>query len=210
MNGHLHKAEYRVATASLDTCRRLVTEHHYAHGGSNTATFRHGLFTATEAGACLGVAWWLPPTKTAALATWDGDWRRVLSLSRVVLVPGLPTNAASYLIGRSIRLIRQDGRFRCLVTYADTQQGHTGAIYRATNWEYMGLSTPEPTYVDGEGRMVARKAGPRTRTRTEMVELGCTDIGSHPKHKFRMILPETKRPAPRGQLGLQLMDKEAV
>jgi hypothetical protein len=92
---------------------------------------------------CLGVAWWMPPTRAAAEANWEGDFREVLSLSRLVIVPDVPKNAASFLIGKSIHLIRKDGRFCCLLTYADTSQGHDGGIYRATNWEYMGLTTPD-------------------------------------------------------------------
>lgn len=74
-------------------------------------------------------------------------------------------------------------RWPCLVTYADTWRGHTGAIYKATNWTEAGLTKPERTYVVG-GRMVARKAGPNTRTHKEMLELGAVCVGSFAKHKF--------------------------
>jgi hypothetical protein len=139
------------------------------------------------------VAWWLPPIKAAAEATWGGDFREVLSLSRLVIVPGVPKNAASFLLTRSVRLIAADGRFRCLVTYADTWRQHTGHIYRVSGWEYLGLTGPEPTYVDGGGRMVSRKAGPTTRTRGEMEALGCTMVGEFPRHKFRLVLPAARR-----------------
>jgi hypothetical protein len=35
--------------------------------------------------------------------------------------------------------------------------------------------------------MLARKAGPRTRTHAEMLELGAECIGSFAKHRFRLI-----------------------
>jgi hypothetical protein len=178
----------------LSTCQRIVSEYHYAGGGPNTATFRHGLIRADDPLTVWGVAWWIPPTRSAAEASWDGDWRAVLSLSRLAIVPDAPTNAASFLIAGSIKRIRRDGRWRCLITYADDWQGHTGTIYKATNWEYMGLTTPEPTFVDGAGRMVARKAGPKTRTRAEMEALGYKKVGSYAKHKFRKLIQPTSGP----------------
>jgi hypothetical protein len=40
--------------------------------------------------------------------------------------------------------------------------------------------------------MVARKAGPKTRTKQQMVDLGYTLVGMYPKHKYRIILPKSK------------------
>lgn len=75
----------------------------------------------------------------------------------------------------------------CLVTYADTWRGHTGQIYRATNWDYLGLTRPERIYIDRHDRMVARKAGWHTRTHVEMIALGHRCVGAFSKHKFRHI-----------------------
>lgn len=184
----LRRDEWMVRDVPLSVCQGLCRDHHYAGGGSNTATFRHGLIRCDDPLSVHGVAWWIPPTRSAAEASWNGPWQQVLSLSRLVIVPEAPSNAASFLIGGSIDLIRRDGRWRCLVTYADEWQGHTGTIYRATNWEYMGPTTPEATFVDADGRMVARKAGPKTRTRSEMAALGYQEVGRFARHKFRRLI----------------------
>lgn len=187
METHLSKKNVEVRTVPLPVARTLVEQWHYAKGGANTATFRHGLFRVGE-DDCIGVAWWIPPTKGAAISMFpEGDWRRVVALSRLVVHPDLPTNSASFLIGASVRLIRQDGRFDCLVTYADDWRGHTGAIYKATNWQYMGRTEPQATWIK-DGRMVSRKAGGHTRTKAEMEALGCTMIGRFFKHRFRIVI----------------------
>jgi len=41
--------------------------------------------------------------------------------------------------------------------------------------------------------MVARKAGPKTRTYAEMSELGCQMVGMFPKEKFIMLLKARKK-----------------
>lgn len=188
---YLRAAEFEVKPISIATARRLVTENHYARGGSNTATYVHGLY---RSGGFMepwvqGAAWWIPPTRSAAEATYPVNWQGVLSLSRLVCLPGLPVNAATFLLGRSMRLIDRH-RWPCLVTYADTRKGHTGAIYRATGWTYCGLTAPEGTYEDVAGRQVARKAGGHTRTHADMITLGYRFIGRHAKHKFVHIAPE--------------------
>jgi hypothetical protein len=185
----LRAKDYVVQDVSLATCRELVSAHHYARGGSNTTTHSHGLFHRDDPFQCLGVTWWLPPTKGAAQATWH-EWTEVLSLSRLVILPEVPANGASFLLGQSIRRIsRIDPRWKCLVTYADEWQGHTGAIYRATNWEYLGLTAPSTVWIDPlADRMVARKAGGHTRTVDEMLALGYIRKTNSRKHKFRKVI----------------------
>lgn len=180
----LRKGDWFVETVPLKVVQDFIRQHHYAGGGSNTATYRHGLFKKGD-DMCLGVAWWIPPTKSAALATFPEDWQSVLSLSRLALHPSVPKNGASFLLGQSRKLIDK-ARWRCFVTYADEWQGHDGGIYKADNWTYIGRTKPERTYVK-DGVMTARKAGPKTRTHSEMLALGAELIGSFSKHKFVRI-----------------------
>ena len=188
----LSRADYEVRSVSHSVCLDLVERYHYAKGGSNTGVYHHGLFRKGDLN-CLGVAWWLPPTKTCAIKTYpDGDWQKVISLSRLAIVPEVPQNGASFLMGQSIKRIRKDQRFECLVTYADTWRKHTGAIYKATNWEDLGLTKPQDVWVNSDGRMVSRKAGPKTRTNAQMKQLGYTCLGKFPKQKYRIILPKIK------------------
>lgn len=180
-SGRLRKSEWSVRKVPMRAASEFIREHHYAHGHSNTATYLHGLFDRDQ--RLCGVAWWIPPTKSAALATCgDHPWTGVLALSRLACAPECPKNAATFLIGRSIRLIDRI-RWPVLVTYADEWRGHTGHIYRASGWTYGGKTRPERTYVLGD-RLIARKAGPRTRTHAEMLAMGARLVGSFAKHKY--------------------------
>jgi hypothetical protein len=184
----LRKADYAVRTVPLAVCQEMVSKYHYAKTGSNTAVFRHGLFHYANPIDCRGIAWWIPPTKAAALANYPADWKAVLVLSRLVVHPDEPQNAASFLIAQSIKLIRKDPRWKFLLTYADEWQRHSGTIYRATNWKPLGTTAPEATWLDRAGRMISRKAGPRSRTKAEMLSLGCKMIGRYSRHRFGMPL----------------------
>jgi hypothetical protein len=187
----LRRGDWEVRPVDISVARRLVEQEHYAAGASNTATYLHGLFPA---GAffdeeCRGVAWWIPPTRLAAQATYPKRWQGVLSLSRLAIRPDVPNNAATFLLARSRRLI--DAKiWPCLVTYADDWRGHTGAIYKADNWQYCGKTKPERTYCVN-GRMTARKAGGKTRRHDEMLAIGAELIGSFSKHKFVYLREDT-------------------
>jgi hypothetical protein len=184
--GRLRKAEWEVRPCALAVAQALVERLHYSQGGANTGTYVHGLFECARPAQPRGCAWWIPPTKAAAHATYPADWEGVLALSRLVIEADVPKNAATFLLARSMRLIDRQ-RWPCLVTYADEWQGHTGTIYRACNWNYLGRTTPEATFVL-DGRMVSRKAGPTTRTRAEMEAMGAKLIGRFAKHKFVHIV----------------------
>lgn len=180
----LRKSDWTVAGVDQDVAYRLVETEHYSKGASNTATYLHGLYPADWHwySQCVGVAWWIPPTRSAAEA-WAGEaWQGVLALSRLAIEPDVPRNACSYLLSKSARLIDRQ-RWHTLVTYADSWRGHTGAIYRACGWEYAGETAPEAVYTLN-GRMLARKAGGTTRTHRQMLSLGCVFEGRHAKSRF--------------------------
>lgn len=176
--------EWEVAPVEIDRAHELVRDFHYAKGASNTAVYLHGLYPVGWHwySQCVGVAWWIPPTLHAAKATYPSNPGGVLVLSRLAIDPDVPRNACSFLLAGSRRLIDSE-RWPCLVTYADEWQGHTGAIYRADNWQYAGRTKPERGYVINE-RMTARKAGGKTRTHAQMLALGAECVGAHAKHKF--------------------------
>jgi len=184
----LLKKEWYVADVPLKVAQEMVRDLHYARGGSNTAVYIHGLFQHGDE-KCQEVVWWLPPTRVACESVNREHWQKVLSLTRMVVLPGVPKNACSFLLSRSVRMIEKEGRFISLVTYADESQNHTGGVYRAANWHYIGRTGPYPRWVDESGRQVAPKAT-TNRTKQEMEMLGHIKVGSFYKHKFVLHLKQ--------------------
>lgn len=180
--GKFHALDYTVLPISHLMASEFIKKHHYSRGCSNTQVYGHGLYLKNGIDL-LGVAMWLPPTRVAAESVNKEHWTKVLALTRLAVHPMVPTNGASFLMAASMKLIRLEGRFVSLVTYADESQGHTGAIYRATNWEYMGRTGPYPRWLDKDGKQVAQKAT-KNRVKAVMEALGHTKVGSFHKHKF--------------------------
>lgn len=187
----LRREDWFVDDISARDARDFIVQHHYSKGASNTRVYSHGLFRRGEE-MLYGAALWLPPTRVAAESVNKEHWTRVLSLTRLACHPDAPKNAASFLLAGSIKRIKCDGRFASLVTYADDRMGHTGAIYRASNWEYVGKTKPTPAWVDpNTGKQVARKST-KSRTNQQMLDLGFKMIGSFSRHKYVLHLEASK------------------
>lgn len=156
---------------------------HYAKGGANTSVYRHGLHHEDSALTLHGVAMWMPPTKNAAASVAKENWRGVLCLSRLAVAPHVPTNGASFLLGRSMKDIDRC-RWPVLLTYADTGKGHTGAIYRATNWTCLGSVPAGDTWIAPDGSQRGRKRGGRNLKVADMLAAGYVRRPACPKIKF--------------------------
>jgi hypothetical protein len=198
VTSHLRADDYEVHNiVRHGDAVRIVREWHYSKSAPNTSTYRHGLFPAGLMTELVGVALWIPPTKSAAVSLVGDGWQSVLSLSRLVVAPWLPTNAASFLLGRSMRRIDRV-RWPFFVTYADTNQGHTGAIYRATNWVCDGPVAAGDVWELPDGSLCGRKRGGRNLTAEQLRALGAIRRPAAPKIRFTHTLKQHKEhPCPR-------------
>lgn len=185
----ISKKNWRVAPVSFVSAKRLIEQEHYAGGCGNTATRVFGLISRD--GVVRGVSLWLPPMKPAAdyVARVLGvESKRVLALSRLVVCANVPANGASFLLGRSLRLLRRDPCWEAAITWADTGEGHTGGIYQATNWRHTGMTTPRRLWRDDAGQLRSPRTGPHYARRNlsvaECLERGWTRTKSSAKHRF--------------------------
>jgi hypothetical protein len=66
----------------------------------------------------------------------------VLELRRLCCIDDTPKNAESYFIGKCLRWLRQNSNVKTIVSYADSNYGHSGVIYKATNFDLVGATAP--------------------------------------------------------------------
>ena len=98
-------------------------------------TYSFGLYDKNE---LVGVVTYGSPASQSLCKGIAGDEYKkiVLELNRLVLKNNIK-NEASYLVGNSFKLLPKPS---IIVSYADTNQNHSGYIYQATNFIYTGLS----------------------------------------------------------------------
>ena len=194
---NLRSSSFYVQPCPLADAQSLTRAYHYSKGGSVSAIYTHGLYRRSDS-MLMGIAWWTPPTKDTAMTVNPVDWRRVLNLSRLAVVPEAPRNSASFLLGKSIRLIQKDARFLSLITYADEAQGHNGGIYRATNWLYMGRVGPHQRWEDPANGN--RQVSNVHKNSQLMYAAGYIQVSSFYKHKYILHLHQQKEKAKVSQL----------
>jgi hypothetical protein len=66
-------------------------------------------------------------------------------------------NFASWCIAKSIKWIRNNKKWKCLVAFADSTIGHVGTIYKASNWLYDGNTTESYYYINNGGWVMHKK-----------------------------------------------------
>lgn len=186
------RSDYRFDHAAPhEQCASMVRDWHYAKGCANTSTVRTAMLRGDQA---VGAALWMPPTANAAQGMakrhlGDAMWHReVIVLSRLVVGPDEPQNAASMLLGASTREVLTNKRWRLLLTYADEGEGHKGTIYLATGWVFDGKTTPESRW-RLNGTLISRLAT-KSRTVADMVAMGAVRTISR---KLRFV--KVRRPA---------------
>ena len=75
--------------------------------------------------------------------------KNILELKRLFIHDGYGKNIESYVISSSFKWLKQYASdIKVLISYADPEQSHDGAIYQATNWIYQGCGDFQlaPTY----------------------------------------------------------------
>jgi hypothetical protein len=77
---------------------------------------------------------------------------RIYELNRLWMADYCPRNSESMFIGRALKFLKEKHPDWIIVSYADSAQGHTGTIYRASNFFYTGKTKPHLLYDNGSGK----------------------------------------------------------
>lgn len=75
-----------------------------------------------------------------------GQWKRfadspdkVIELRRLCCIDDTPKNCESFFVSKTLKMMRRDWRpDGIIVSYSDLEYGHTGTIYRASNFKCLG------------------------------------------------------------------------
>ena len=65
----------------------------------------------------------------------------IVELRRLCCIDNTPRNTESYFIGKTLRWLKKNTDYKIVISYADTFHNHQGTIYKASNFEYHGLTS---------------------------------------------------------------------
>ena len=130
--------DYKVILCDRKFITNFVEENHYS-GSINgvISDYPFALFDGDNLiGACI--------MGRLAMAN---QWKRfsdnandVIELRRLCCIDNTLRNTESFFIGYMLRWLNKNTDIKIVVSYADAQYNHSGIIYKASNFEYLGFS----------------------------------------------------------------------
>ena len=121
---------------------KFIEKHHYSRNVNGVQSLYHyGLFTEGNFGLpkMIGAMMYAHPSMPATAAKYNPiNPDKCLELRRLVCIDDTPKNTESYFIGQTFKLLRKTTDMEVIVSFADQHHGHTGVIYKATNFDYLG------------------------------------------------------------------------
>ncbi|MEK6882240.1 MAG: hypothetical protein AABY22_21660 [Nanoarchaeota archaeon] len=178
----------------LKDVSKFIKDNHYSHTypGGVDYSFRL-LYNNQLAGACLFGHMAGNPKALCLIEGYDNPLL-YRELMRLVLLDEVPKNSESKFIAWCIRWLKKNTDLIGLISFADPKFGHSGTIYKASNWIYCGLQKGilrPRMIIEGEEmhpRMAFNKFG--TSSIYKLREMGLTiEIQPRePKHRYVYIL----------------------
>ena len=135
---------YSVVRIEKKKTHWLLLNVHYAKRLPNIS-HAFGLYEVSKSGRKLKgvITYGMPPSPTLCTGVCGKEWKsNVLELNRLCLIDN-KKNEASRLVGASLKMLPHP---TIVVSYADSEQHHTGFVYQATNFIYTGASAKHLDY----------------------------------------------------------------
>lgn len=127
---NINKIPTHAKLISYKSARRIIEQNHYLHYAPCGCKFCLGIYCDTQ---LVGAMIWGHPTARLE------EQINTLELTRMFLYDS-PKNSESRALSLAEKWIKKNRHERRLIAYSDTNEGHTGCIYKAANWKNIGIT----------------------------------------------------------------------
>ena len=153
---------------NVDEAVKFLDEYHYA-GYGRAATIIYGAYLH---GQLIGVSKFCPPVRLEVATSLGLSYSSVLELDRFCIHPKFhKKNFGSYFLSHVQKLVKPKfSDITHLVSFADPEYGHTGTLYKSSNWKCIGKTSRSYVYVDPAMNIIHKKTvynAAKTRNLTE-------------------------------------------
>jgi len=165
----MSKSAYFIDKVGKNQIKDLLYTYHYLKDESKDfkSGFNYGLFRSTfecplNIGGCLGACIFtglpVPEIAVSAFGLERHQQDGLYELSRLCIHPDVQKeeyNITSWFVSRCIKRFKKDANVSAILSYADSTR-HNGAIYRACNFKYYGLTDPKKDFYYADGTKHSR------------------------------------------------------
>jgi hypothetical protein len=180
-----------VRRTSLAEIQDLIVAGHYTHTAPK-GSYYFGLYHADQ---LIGGAIFGPPSypKVSSSVWLGGNDSNTTELKRLYIVDALAPNVASWFVSRCLKGLPV--AVEVVVAFSDASVGHHGGIYQATNFRYLGASSPSYHYESADGEYLHKRTIWNQAQREGVTERalsdGLTRIPDAPKYRY--AYPRSRR-----------------
>ena len=124
-----------------------------------------------------------------------GDDRKneVIELHRLHILDITPHNTESWFISRCLKMLKQDKpQIKAVISFSDTTQGHNGTIYQASNFYFIGKTSPCTFYIDENNRLRHPRQNGVNITKDMAEQYGWTPVKRMSKNRYLIFLADSK------------------
>ena len=160
MESFVDKPRVSVRPIYKPLAREMIEKNHYS-GRLSSCRYPLGIFYQTDnehkffaepEEKLIGVACYGFPVGRRVLGSIFSEEilenRNILELTRLFIHDGYGKNIESLALGLTFKWLRENAsNIKVLISYADPEQSHDGAIYQATNWIYQGCGLSVSSYI---------------------------------------------------------------
>jgi len=157
--------ELVVEPCALTEVKAFIESNHYSRSVNGVKI--HQCFSVKHGGVLVGAVLYGAMSTTA--------WKRfgtleteVVELRRLVLTDGAPKYSESRVVSLTIKWLKKHAKdLKIIVSYADPAHGHTGVVYKASNFNYVGVSAADKGFFDPETQKTYHSRALRTKYKGE-------------------------------------------
>lgn len=136
----IDESVYSVTLVDRSEVKEFIETHHYSKN-INGLMSSH-VFALKQGTELVGAMIYGKLGMANAWKKYGEKESEVIELRRLVLIDDTLRNAESYFIGKTLRWLKQNTDIKVVVSYADPNHGHSGVVYRATNFQHVGMTSP--------------------------------------------------------------------
>ena len=141
---------YEIREVPLQTIKSLIETNHYSHSVNGLHwSYCFGLY---DGDTLVGGMIYGTPAMRNAWRKYADKEEEIIELRRLACLDTLPqetidsegkrhsSSIESYFIAHTLRWLRKNTAIKKVISYADAHHNHTGVIYRASNFKYLGCT----------------------------------------------------------------------
>lgn len=184
--GTSSKPSLHVDWCSYEAAKYAVMTWHYSQAMPAAKLAKFGVW---EDGVFVGAIIYGRGATPKAFEQFQCDQTTACELVRVAL--GKHRTPVSRIVAITVRMLKKAfPRIEIVTSYADPVQNHTGGIYQAMNWLYLGTTVSTPVYVINGERLHGRSVHTKYGTKKPYQHCRVFEPG---KHKYVLPLTDEMR-----------------